>query len=83
MKQHTALTLTPGSSAETSLLRRMQDIQDTISRRAYELFASSGFTDGHDLGDWFLAESELLQPIPMELSETEKELTVKRGSSPA
>jgi hypothetical protein len=39
--------------------RRMDEIDKTIARRAYELFASRGLTDGHDLDDWFLAESQL------------------------
>lgn len=39
------------------LLQSFADIQNRIARRAFELFASSGFTDGHDLEDWFLAES--------------------------
>jgi HSP20 family protein len=54
-------------------------MQNRIARRAYELFASSGFTDGHDLEDWLLAESELFGKMPVELSETDRELTVTAG----
>ncbi len=60
-------------------LRRIADMQDTIARRAYELFASSGFTDGHHLEDWLLAESEVLGKMPVELTDSEKELTITAG----
>lgn len=30
-----------------------------VARRAYDRYASRGFTDGHDQGDWFAAEAEL------------------------
>lgn len=32
---------------------------DAVARRAYDRYASRGFTDGHDQGDWFAAEAEL------------------------
>jgi HSP20 family protein len=56
--------------------RRMDEIDKTIARRAYELFASRGFTDGHDLDDWFLAESQLFGQMPVKVTETENEVTV-------
>jgi HSP20 family protein len=81
MKQHTSteLTITPKPLSENSALRKLAEIESTIARRAYELFASSGFTDGHDLEDWLLAESELFDRMPAEVTETEKELTVNVG----
>jgi len=75
----TELSIAPKSLPESSILRKMAEIQNTIARRAYELFASSGFTDGHDLADWFLAESQLPGRMPIEVTEGEKELTVKAG----
>jgi HSP20 family molecular chaperone IbpA len=61
------------------LLQNISEIENKIARRAYELFASSGSTDGHDLEDWLLAESEVLDRTPLEISETEKELTLTAG----
>lgn len=55
----------------------MQDIEKAIARRAHELFASRGFTDGQDLSDWLTAESEILEPFRLKLSETEEEVTLK------
>lgn len=52
-------------------LERVQQMHDMISRRAYELFEKGGQALGRELEDWFRAESELLQPVPLELSETD------------
>lgn len=60
-------------------LRSTDEIDETIARRAYELFASRGFMDGHDLDDWFLAESELFGQMPVKVTETENEVTVNAG----
>lgn len=57
-------------------LERIADVENRIARRAYELFASSGFTDGHDLEDWLLAESQVLGKMPIEVSDNGKELTI-------
>jgi HSP20 family protein len=78
MKHH-ALTIANRDLPEKSLFRSIEEIQDNIAKRAYELFASSGFTDGHDIEDWLLAESELFGKMPVEVKETEKELTVTAG----
>ena len=45
----------------------------------HELFASSGFKDGHDLDDWLLAESEVVGKMPLELKDGDKELAVTAG----
>lgn len=38
-----------------------QDITVQIRERAYELYQLRGESDGHELDDWLLAESQLLQ----------------------
>lgn len=48
-----------------------------IEKRAYELFEGRGREEGHDLDDWFNAESELLKPVPLEIKEEEKELKIR------
>jgi HSP20 family protein len=60
-----------------SLIRRAGDLFDALNRRAYELFESRGHQDGHDLADWFQAESELLGPMPVEISDADDELIVR------
>ena len=81
MKHDTAtkLTVTRRPLPGNSFLRKVDEIEDRIARRAYELFASRGFTDGHDLDDWFLAEFELFGQMPVNVAETAKEVTVKAG----
>ena len=54
-----------------------QEINDLIASRAYELFESSGFTHGHAREDWLSAESEILLRVPVDVTETETELTVR------
>lgn len=76
----TALTLSPAISTLTNddpLLAHIAELQQSISRRAFELFKSSGFTGGHDIEDWLKAESDLLQPVPLEVTETDDEVTVR------
>ncbi len=54
-----------------------QEINDLIASRAYELFESSGFTHGHAREDWLRAESEIVLKVPVDVTETETELTVR------
>jgi HSP20 family protein len=75
-KQSTApapLKLVPPSN----LFERVQKLHDLIARRAFEIFDGNGKTFGHDLEDWFKAESELLHPVHIDVSESEGNLTVK------
>ncbi len=54
-----------------------KELYDSIARRAFEIFKSSGQAFGRDLADWFQAESELLHPIHLDIAETEGTLTVR------
>jgi HSP20 family protein len=51
-------------------------ITNRIAERAFGLFRERG-SGGKDLEDWFRAESDLLKPMPLELSETDKDFRVK------
>ena len=77
--EHHKLSLASKPSTEGSFLQSVADIKKRIAQRAYELFAWSGFTDGHDLDDWLVAESEVVGKMPVELKETDKELRVTAG----
>jgi len=59
------------------LFREMFEWTDRIAKRAYELFGMRGFTDGHDLDDWFAAERELLKPVALEVKNTPDEVMVR------
>jgi len=62
----------PASTLDDSL----KEIYGDISRRAYELFAQRGYQDGHDLEDWIRAESEALEPVPVEILDNNETFTV-------
>ena len=56
---------------------KLKQIQEAIARRAYELFESRGCEHGHDFGDWLRAETEILRPVPIKISEAEDKLTLQ------
>ena len=55
----------------------MQQVELAIARRAYELFEARGREHGHDWEDWFRAESELLRPVSVTMSESEDRISVR------
>ena len=71
-KKRAALRALPPSD----LFERMQETYNAIARRAFEAFEGRGRTDGHDLEDWFRAESELLHPLHLDVAETDQAVTI-------
>jgi HSP20 family molecular chaperone IbpA len=59
------------------IFNEFSEINDAIARRAFELFESHGSTPGHELEDWSRAESELLHPVPMNITEVNNEYVVR------
>ncbi len=59
------------------LRSEMQQVELAIASRAYELFEARGCEHGHDWEDWFRAESELLRPVSVTLSESEDRISVR------
>jgi HSP20 family molecular chaperone IbpA len=55
----------------------MQEVQLAIARRAYELFETRGCEHGHDWEDWFRAESELLRPVSLTMTERGDRISVR------
>jgi HSP20 family protein len=64
-------------SATGDVFDRIPQIYDSIARRAFEIFENNGRWLGHDLEDWFCAESELLHPVHLEMAESDDNLTVR------
>jgi HSP20 family molecular chaperone IbpA len=56
---------------------RFSQIYDVIARRAFDIFESCGRVPGHELEDWFRAESELLRPVPLNVTESNDEYIVR------
>jgi HSP20 family protein len=61
----------------SDLFERVERLRDVIARRAFEIFDSAGRTFGHDLEDWFKAESEVLHPVQVDVTESDSNLIVK------
>jgi HSP20 family protein len=63
------------SSEEIS--NQFSQIYEVIARRAFDIFESRGRSPGHELEDWFRAESELLRPVPVNVAESDGEYIVQ------
>jgi HSP20 family protein len=59
------------------LFEQMKEFSQSIARRAYEYFEARGRELGHDMEDWFRAESELMRRMPVEIKEAENQITVR------
>jgi HSP20 family molecular chaperone IbpA len=78
------LILTPEKqtlSAGHEIVNRIEEINELIRLRAFELFASKGFNHGQHFEDWHCAESEILHPCPLDLAETETEFLLRANVS--
>lgn len=60
----------------TGLSVEAKEMLDAIARRAYEIFEAKGKARGHDLENWFEAESELFERTRVEVKESPGRLTV-------
>ena len=59
------------------LFEQMKEFSQSVARRAYEYFEARGREFGHDLEDWFRAESELMRRVPVEIKEADSQITVR------
>jgi HSP20 family protein len=71
----TEIALQPQSSS--AFMQEISELFNKIEKRAYELFEWRGREDGHDLDDWFNAETELFRQIPLEIREKENRLIIR------
>src|SRR5215467_808681 len=65
----------------SSIFDEMNQIQDRVMRRAYDLFEQGGHLFGRDLDDWLQAERELLWKPSLELCETDGEFVLEAAVS--
>ncbi|MHB8502786.1 MAG: Hsp20 family protein [Candidatus Acidiferrales bacterium] len=89
MQQHelarTQATEPPIAIKTTGLSAEAKQMFDSIARRAYEIFESTGRVGGRELEHWLQAESELFQRTPIDVKESRDGLTVLadvRGFAP-
>ena len=89
MKTQTALEPQAAKTPETplapqplfveaeQLFTHMKELTQSVAHRAYEFFEERGRVLGHELEDWFRAESELTRQVPFELTENATEYLVR------
>jgi HSP20 family protein len=81
----TSITVKPGTESTTmvkfpkthNIFEDFEALRNEIARRAFGFFQNRGSVNGRDLDDWFLAESELLKPVPIEMSESNDGYTIR------
>jgi HSP20 family molecular chaperone IbpA len=71
-KEAAPMKLLPASN----LLDRLEDMSNSIARRAFEIFERRGGTLGLELQDWLRAESELLHPVHLDIAQSDYAYTV-------
>jgi HSP20 family protein len=59
------------------LFEQMKEFSQSVAHRAYEYFEARGREFGHDLEDWFRAESELMRRVPVEVKEADGKITLR------
>ncbi|MGB7848932.1 MAG: Hsp20 family protein [Candidatus Acidiferrum sp.] len=62
-----------------------KEMFDSIAKRAYEIFESKGRVRGRELENWLQAEAELFGRTPLEVEESQEQVTVLadvRGFTP-
>ena len=60
-----------------ALSERIDRIRQNIARRAFEIFKIDGGFFGHELDHWFKAETELLHPVHVKVTESDDAITVQ------
>ena len=85
MNQQAATALQPAKaplpvkqSVTSDVFDEIQQTYDSIARRAFEIFNDNGRWLGHELEDWFRAESELLHPVHLDIAESDDNLTIRQ-----
>jgi HSP20 family protein len=81
----TAVTSKPNLSNKTAIqfpqtinfLDELEALNRETAKRAFALFQQRGHMNGWDLDDWLRAESEILRPVPIEMSESDDSITIR------
>src|ERR1700680_1311497 len=60
-----------------ALREQINQVYDSVARRAFELFENDGAIDGRDLDHWLKAEQELLHSVHVNIEESADKLTVE------
>jgi HSP20 family protein len=84
MKPQLAVAFAPAKQSPTlypkslpSFWEEVAQLADKLEKRAYDIFEQRGRSDGNDLEDWFKAETELFQPVAIEIIEEANDLHIR------
>lgn len=73
----TAREVSPIKISFNKISEQIQELYHQIAHRAYEIFEGNGRTLGRDIEDWFRAETEVLHPVHLDLSESPVSFSVR------
>jgi len=60
-----------------ALIRKLENVELSVEKRAREVFIQRGCTCGHPVDDWYMAERELYNVPAAEMKETEKGIEIR------
>ena len=60
-----------------NFLGELDALNRETAKRAFALFQQRGYMNGWDVDDWLRAESEILRPVPIEMSESDDSFTIR------
>jgi HSP20 family protein len=69
--------MTPAFVEAERMLERFTEITKETAHRAFEFFRDRGGEWGNEVEDWFKAESEILRPAPVEITESDANVFVR------
>ncbi|HVE55626.1 MAG TPA: Hsp20 family protein [Pyrinomonadaceae bacterium] len=84
-KQETAITKPEAATTENAfpmfveaekMFERFAELTKETAQKAYEFFLKRGGNFGREIEDWFKAEAEILRPVTVEITETDKQISV-------
>jgi len=71
VKEAVPVKQTPG------IFDRIEELHNSIARRAFEIFEGKGRWPGRELDDWLRAESEFIHAMHLEITESDNHLNVR------
>ena len=63
-------------------LTKQEPTHPQIAHRAFEIYISRGGDHGHDMGDWFEAERQLVAEFVQSKAAVKRTLSAHRGPGP-
>jgi len=70
------MTVSPVFVEAEKMFERLTEISKETAKKAYEFFLQRGGEFGKELDDWFNAESTVLRPVAVEITETDGRINV-------